>query len=116
MFPFFEVIEDISRSELGNLLHLPNTDIDLLLPGVSQPPVQPLQDGRGLVLPGANDEGEAEPVPVLGVVAPQPPHLVRGQEVEAGLALLPGGLRGQEVLRGQAPRQVGVAAQNANLG
>ena len=116
MFPFFEVIEDISRSELGNLLHLPNTDIDLLLPGVSQPPVQPLQDGRGLVLPGANDEGEAELVPVLGVVAPLPPHLVRGQEVEAGLALLPGGLRGQEVLRGQAARQVGVAAQNANLG
>ena len=35
--------------------------------------------------------------------------------MEAALALLPGGLRRQEVLRGHTPRQVGDADQDANL-
>ena len=110
-----QTIEDVYGSELGNLLHLPDADVDLLLPGVVQSPVEPLQDGRGLVLPGADDEGEPEPLPVLLVVTSQPLELGPRQEVEASLSLLPRWLRGQEICRGQATSQVGMAAKNGNL-
>ena len=112
---FAKIIEDVYGSELGNLLDLPDAQVDLLLLGVAQPPVQPLQDGRGLVLPGADDEGEPEPLPVLCVVTSQPLQLGLGQEAESGLSLLPGRLRGQEVSRGQAASQVRVASENGHL-
>ena len=94
---FSKTVEDVYGSEPGDLFDLPDADVDLLLPGVAQPPVQALQDGCGLVLPGADDEGEPEPLPVLSVVTAQPLQLGLSQEAQPGLSLLPGRLRGQEV-------------------
>ena len=86
---FSETFEDVYRSELGNLLHLPDPNVDLHLPGVVQSYVEPLQDGRGLVLPGADDEGEPEFLPVLCVMTSQPLQLFSCQKVDASRSLLP---------------------------
>ena len=112
---FSKTVEDVYGSEPGNLLDLPDADVDLLLHSVAQPSVQPLQDGRGLVLPGADDEGEPEPLPVLSVVTAQPPQLGLGQEAQPSLSLLPGRLWGQEVGGEQASSQVRGAAEKGDL-
>ena len=105
----------ICSPELCNLLHLLNSNVNLLVLCVVQPGAEPPEDGGGLVLPGADDEGKAELGAVLRVVTLQPPPLLRRQQVEAGLALLPRRLGRQQVGVGQAAREVGMAAEDTHL-
>src|ERR1017187_2594830 len=83
------------ESQFGNLEYLGERGFDLLFARILQPPRKAGQHSLFLVLPGADDEREAEPFAVFAVVFVEQGGFLGAEFVQAAARLLASGGRSQ---------------------
>jgi hypothetical protein len=88
---------------------------ELRFAGVTRPRAHRRNNCLLCVQAGADDEREAEPGLIGLVEVLNLRRLARGEPVETGRGLLPGGRRGELASPGEAPRQVGVRPDQGQL-